>query len=103
VNVLRLQDIFPIGTPDSEWLPEVGRQRWLLVSKDDRIRRREIERRALIVAGVRAIFYEEATLTAAQMVEAFRLGLPRISRLISKLEPPFVLRLGKTGRVKRLL
>lgn len=39
-------DHFPQTTPDVEWLAEVGRRGWVVLSKDERIRRNRIERGA---------------------------------------------------------
>lgn len=40
-------DHFPQTTPDVDWLAEVGRRGWVVLSKDERIRRNRIEREAL--------------------------------------------------------
>ena len=45
------RDTFGTGAQDVEWLPEVGARRWVLITKDKQIRRREIELRALRQAG----------------------------------------------------
>ena len=37
---------FAQDCPDEEWLPEVGRRRWIVLTRDLRIRYRAIEREA---------------------------------------------------------
>ena len=54
---------FGSGTKDVDWLPEVGSRRWILITKDKQIRKREIELRALRQAGVRAFVLTSAGLT----------------------------------------
>lgn len=44
---------FAPSAPDVEWLQEAGRRGWIVVTRDDAIRRRPLERRALLEAGVR--------------------------------------------------
>lgn len=46
-------DHFQGSTPDTEWLPEVGRRGWILITKDQNIRRNPLERAAYERAGVR--------------------------------------------------
>lgn len=49
-------DHFPQTTSDVDWLTEVGKRGWVVLSKDERIRRNRIERGALVAARVRAFF-----------------------------------------------
>ena len=42
------------GLQDIEWLPPVGERRWILLTKDKHIRRRQLEVDAILNAGVRA-------------------------------------------------
>jgi hypothetical protein len=44
---------FP-GIPDVDWLPRVGQERWVLLTKDKDIRRRPIEVEALLAGRVTA-------------------------------------------------
>jgi len=37
---------FPQAAPDIEWIPEVGRREWVLITKDQNIRRNPLERAA---------------------------------------------------------
>ena len=41
-------DHFAQNTPDQEWLPEIGKRRWVLLTKDMRIQTNAIERRTLL-------------------------------------------------------
>ena len=43
-----LEPRFPGNTPDEDWLAEAGRQGWVVVTRDKRIRRRRAELRALV-------------------------------------------------------
>lgn len=46
----------PAGALDREWLPTVGTAGLVVLSRDKRIRRRPLERQALLDHGVRAFF-----------------------------------------------
>ena len=52
IKVEVLADHFERGTRDETWLPEVGRRGWAVVTKDKRIRHRQVEMDALMGAGV---------------------------------------------------
>ncbi len=43
----------PRGTVDDEWLPVVGQQRLVVITRDQKIRRRPVEKRAWVTHGVR--------------------------------------------------
>jgi hypothetical protein len=57
--------------PDEQWLRDVGASNWVVLMKDDAIRRRPAERDALIEAGVRAFCLTNAQLRAAEQTERF--------------------------------
>jgi hypothetical protein len=39
-------DHFPQDAADADWIPEVGRRGWVLITKDENIRRNPLERAA---------------------------------------------------------
>ncbi len=56
-DVFALRDQFPVDTPDTTWIPEVGAKGWIVViSRDQNQRRRESEHQALIANGVRVLY-----------------------------------------------
>ena len=46
-------DHFEQGAPDVEWIPEVGRREWVLITKDENIRHNLLERAAYEDARLR--------------------------------------------------
>jgi len=46
-------DHFAPAAPDLEWIPEVGKRGWVLITRDANIRRNPLERAAYVAAGVR--------------------------------------------------
>ena len=56
---------------DEEWLRDAGRQVWVVLMKDDRIRYRQAERDALISSRVRAFSLASGNLTSVQMADCF--------------------------------
>jgi hypothetical protein len=96
-------DHFPQGTPDAEWLPDVGRRKWIVLTKDTRIRYRSNEKQALLAAGVRAFAFASGNLSGAAMSEAIVNALPRILKLLASHRSAFVARITATSDVQIIL
>src|SRR6266508_5371203 len=63
---------------DEDWLFEVGKRGWIVLTKDDRIRYRVTERTAIVSARVRAFVLTSTQLQGTEMAAAFVTALPRI-------------------------
>jgi hypothetical protein len=59
------------GLRDETWLRDVGARGWVVLMKDDAIRRRPAEREALIEGGVRAFCLTNAQLRGEQQARRF--------------------------------
>lgn len=54
LHVLVHDDHFPQNAPDVEWLTAAGKNKWIVITRDERIRYRVAEKQALRRAKVRA-------------------------------------------------
>lgn len=90
---------FPQAAKDAEWLPEVGRRGWVVLTKDHHIRTRQNELVALLSAGVAAFVLTGADLTGPEMAEAFVRALPRVRRMLVGQPRPFIARVSGAGHV----
>ena len=95
-------DHFAPDAKDEDWLVEVGKRGWIVLTKDDRIRYRVTERTALASARVRAFVLTSSQLQGTEMAAAFVKALPRIKRLIANHTPPFIARISRSGNVSIL-
>jgi hypothetical protein len=95
-------DHFAQNAPDTAWLSHVGRQGWIVLTKDKRIRTRLLERDALIRAGVAAFFVAPGDATAEQMARACVQALPAIARTVAALGNPLIAMITLRGRVQVL-
>jgi hypothetical protein len=86
---------FPLGAPDAEWLPVVGRRGWIVLTKDRHIRRRELEISALVHARVRAFVLTAADLTGAEQAVVFVSALGKMNRIGASSRGPLV---GRSAR-----
>src|SRR5262245_30496989 len=55
-----MPETFTTGTLDVDWLPIVGAHRWVVITKDKNIRKRQIELRAYKQSGVRVFVFTGA-------------------------------------------
>lgn len=63
------RDHFAPDAPDVEWLTEAGRRGWVVLTKDDAIRRNPLERRALLAANVRAFILTSQSMSGPDMAD----------------------------------
>ena len=91
---------FGTGTPDADWLPIVGARRWVLITKDKNIRRREIELRALHQAQVRAFVLTAHGLTGEEQARVLREALPAMLRLLRRRAAYFIARITAESNVE---
>lgn len=102
MTVKLLHEEFQRGILDADLFPLVGKQRWILLTKDNQIRRRPLEVDAFIAARLRVFVFESAEMTSEEMLDAFRGAVSAIDRVVRNQKPPFVMRIGRNGRVTAL-
>ena len=85
---------------DTTWLALAGRRGWVVLGKDDRIRRRPAELRALAAGRMRLFCLTDAQLTFAAQAECFVVNRDRIIQATDK-PGPYVYAV-HTNRIARL-
>jgi predicted nuclease of predicted toxin-antitoxin system len=83
-------DHFAQTTPDTEWLAEVGRRRWVVLTKDKNIRSNHLELRALLEAEVACVMLGHG-------------NLRRIERILRRFHVPLVASLATGGGLRVLV
>jgi len=91
------QDYFADDANDEVWLPEVARRNWVILTRDKRIRRRPIEKQALVASGAKTFVLTSGNLRGRDMAEILVAQINRIERLAQKTDPPFVAALTRSG------
>lgn len=95
-------DYFALNARDEDWLQEIGRRGWIVLTKDHRIRYREPELAALMKAQVRAFVLTGGDLQGGEMAQIFVNALPAIKRFATKYSPPFIAKVTRGGSVSML-
>lgn len=96
-------DVFPQNAQDHEWLRVCGEQRYLTLTKDDRIRFHPLGRRAFLEYRVAVFTLTSANLTGSQMAERFVAARPQMERIFRREPRPFVAYVPARARITRIL
>ena len=63
VDVRVHDELFPEGTEDVVWLGHAGTHRWVVITRDDRIRYNQLEKEAVLAANLRFFSITSSSLT----------------------------------------
>ncbi|MGH8765933.1 MAG: hypothetical protein ACRET8_09465 [Burkholderiales bacterium] len=90
-------DHFAQATPDLDWIPEIGRRGWVLITKDQNIRRNALERAAYKSAAVRGFIVTGKDMKGEELGELLVGCLPRMVRKVSGRDGPLLYTISRTG------
>jgi predicted nuclease of predicted toxin-antitoxin system len=103
-DILWFDDAFPADTPDAVWLARAGRDGWLVVTRDKRIRHRPAERQALREAGAGCfVLTARRNLSRDELYALLERMLERMVQLADTTPRPFLYGVDRAGRITRLL
>jgi hypothetical protein len=88
---------------DGTWLVTAGRKGWVILTKDEKIRRNQIELAALLSARAPTFASTAGNLTGDQLADSFLAAMPQIRRFLKRHRPPFVATVSRLGAVRMLL
>ena len=72
-EVIALREKFEVSAKDADWIPEAGKNGWIVISRDYNQRRRDAEHRALRVHQVKAIYIRQSTKATDLFSDAARI------------------------------
>lgn len=93
---------FAQDASDAEWLRRVGKDGWVVLTKDRQIRSNQIELESLISANIACFNLVSADMDGAQMAHAFVTALGDIKRILQRINRPFVANVTRAGHVQLL-
>ncbi|MDQ3806148.1 MAG: hypothetical protein M3416_20245 [Acidobacteriota bacterium] len=82
--VFRHRDHFEDDAPDFKWLPVVGHQGWVVLTKDKAMQHSEIEKAAIMNARVSVFILVRSDLSGQEMSSIFVRALPTVFKLARK-------------------
>jgi uncharacterized protein with PIN domain len=96
-------DHFAQNAPDPEWLSVAGKNGWIVVTRDERIRYREAEKQAIRRAKVGAfVLAARGDLKIEMLAEVLLKAMTKIRRTITDQKPPFIAKVSRDGTVRVL-
>lgn len=99
-TVVKLRDMYDPDAPDEKWLEEVSQKKWLILSRNKRIRYVKSQLDKIIKYNGRAFFVTSPkNLTGDQMAERIRICIPGIAAAAKADEGPFIMKLSSLGVV----
>lgn len=96
-------DYFEQNVEDEVWLAVVGKRGWIVLTKDKWIRRRPIERDALLNADLKVFCFMSGSIPFSEMAEAVAKALPTIKKIAESTLPPFIAGIYKDATVRIIL
>src|SRR5216683_7263711 len=90
---------FSRGTLDESWLPLVGKNGWVLLTTDKRMRYNLLEKRALEKNRVREFVFASGNMSGQEMAETLELAIRKMLNMCSRIDPPFVAAITRSGEV----
>ena len=82
------------GATDESWLTTIGQRRWLALMRDQNIRRRLLERQALVAAEVGAFVCVAGEATAEETASVVTSLLRKMARIATSERRPFIYTFG---------
>jgi hypothetical protein len=101
-NVVTPYDGGLAGSTDESWLAVIGHRRWLALLRDQNIRRRPLERRALVAAGVGAFVCTAGEATAEEIAAVVLSLLQKMANVAVSERRPFIFAFGLARRLRQL-
>ena len=92
-------DHFALDEEDRVWLRTVGERRWVVLTKDQRLRYHPLEIAALRAGKARVFVLTAGNLRGMEIARVFLTALPRICKVLHSLPGPFVARVSQSGHV----
>lgn len=103
-DVIWLEDAFRHDVPDVEWLDRAGRENWLVIARDKRLRTRPAEREALLRARVGCfIIAQKRDPTRWEYLKLLAATLDAMVDIHRSEERPFIYLVDAAGRLRRYL
>lgn len=102
-DVIWLEDRFAPDTPDSQWLAEAGREGWLVITRDKRIRYRPAEKEAVREHGVGCfVLGHRKNLTRDEYLRFLPPLLDEMERLFAETSRPFIYVVDSAGAMRQV-
>ena len=99
---IALSEKFPQNTPDTVWLKEAGIQGWVVLTRDQHIRRHPNELQAFRENGVIAFVLTAGDASAVDTAELVKQLYPKMMRKARASKPPAMFAVTLAGAIRQI-
>lgn len=92
-------DHFPQDAQDVDWILEVGKQGWVILTKDGRISRNSLEKIAVARAQIKMFALASQNLSGDDMAEIFLTAIVKMQEFVRKYPAPFIAKVYRDNRI----
>lgn len=96
-------DHFAQNTPDTDWIPQVAQRGWVLITKDQNIRRNLLERAAYEEAKLRGFVVTGKDLNGPELAKLLVRCLPGMVRRAAGRPGPLLFAISRGGTFDKLI
>lgn len=96
------RDHFLDNAQDVDWLPEVGKREWVILTKDSKISKNPLERNAVARAGIKMFTLNSANLSGEKMIKIFLTAIVKIQHFAYSHPAPFIAKVSSQGKIEML-
>lgn len=93
-------DHFGQNAQDVDWLPEIGKRGWVVLTKDAKISKNHLERMAVTNAGISMFTLASQNLSGKQMADIFLGAVTKMQEFVRTHPAPFIAKVYRDGRVE---
>jgi predicted nuclease of predicted toxin-antitoxin system len=90
-------DHFSTDAKDEDWLTAVGREGWVVLTKDKKIKYRMVELAAVVAANAKVFTLTAGSVQGSEMADIFVKAMPKIKAYVETNTPPYIVRVSKVG------
>jgi len=101
-EVEHLRESFSEDAPDTAWLPYVGRNNMVLLTRDMRIRYHPVEIKSLKRHNVGAFFVTGKNLNRCRIIQLVVRKWPDMKKIAENKNPPFAYKVPWRGQIKNI-
>ena len=102
LNVEIHDDHFEPDTSDQEWLKSVGKNEWIVITKDNRIKNRSWEFDMVRKYNVRMFVVRQASLTGQEIADILINTAKKLAIFLKYNNPPFIASISKSGNISKI-
>lgn len=93
-------DHFIQDEEDEGWIPVVSRKNWIILTKDERIAYRNLQKLIVLKSRARVFVLVSKGITGQSMADTFVKALPSMKRIVAEEQGPFIAKVYSDGSAR---